>query len=223
MTNSQEDNAYSEKIAQENADFDNHVKEKEEVSYELEEDNLAESLIRNVIKGYQEAWNKNSEKNEIKFSMTITSHKVATPDGNKDVAYLRLDRSIREKGPNKMVVDPNDPTKLIVDEGWETKLLHQEVHFFRGIKERVDPRKMWKEQLYVNALARLVAAGLEYAELLQRLKPAKDALQAPKPENETQDRLNKIGLVTADQMPKALTKEEQDYAEWAKKNSEYGK
>lgn len=195
-----------------------------EVYFEVDTDNIAESLVRNVITGYQDAWNKNNEKNEIKFSMTITNHKVPTPEGNKTVAYLRLDRSIREKGPAKAIPNPEDGKPDIIDEGWDTKLLHQEVYFFKSIKEQVDPRKLWKEQLYVNALARLVAAGLEYAELIQRLKPAKEAMkQAAAPKDETEARLNSIGLVTADQMPKPLTPEEQKYKEWAAKNSEYGK
>lgn len=189
--------------------------ESNDIEFEVETDNLVESLIRNVVKGYQEAYNKAHPKNEIKFTMTITNHKVPTPDGNKTVAYLRLDRSVREKGPNKIIQEEGKPD--IIDEGWETKLLHQEVYFFKGIKEQVDPRKLWKEQLYLNCLARLISAGLEYAELLHRLKPAKEAMQQSKSTDETEERLNKIGLVSASQQPKPLTESEQEYADWVKK------
>lgn len=188
---------------------------KEEVTYELEEDNLIESLVRNVIKGYQDAWNKTNEKNDIKFQLTITNHKVATPDGNKDVAYLRLDRSIRDKGPNKVIQEEGKPD--VIDEGWETKLLHQEVYFFKNLKERLNPNAQWKEQLYLNALTRLMGAGLEYAELLQRLKPAKEAMQqttTPKTEEQqTEERLNNLGLVKSTELPKPLTEDEIRYKE----------
>lgn len=193
-----------------NSTLENNTKE--EVEYiELETDNLAESLVRNVVKGYEEAWNKNNEKNEIKFSMTITNHKVPTPDGNKNVAYLRIDRSIREKGPPKLIPNPEEGKPDIIDEGWETKLLHQEVHFFKNVKEQVDPRAFWKEQLYVNALARLVSAGLEYAELLQRLKPAKEAMERANQPQTEEDRLNKLGLVSAKQIPTPLSEDEIKY------------
>lgn len=195
----------------------------EEIEFEIESDNFVESLLRNIIKTYQDAWNKNNEKGEIKFSMTITNHNITTPDGNKAVAYLRLDRSIREKGPAKLI-EQEDGKPPIVDEGWETKLLHQEVYFFKSMKERVDPRAIWKEQLYVNCITRLLSAGLEYAELLQRLKPAKEAMQqAAQPkteEQETEERLNKIGLTSSKEMPAPV---DAQYQDWVKKNSEYGK
>lgn len=205
----------------------NNLQEDNEVSFEAETNNIAEELIRNVVTLYQEAWNKNSEKHEIKFSMTITNHKVAMQDGNKACAYLRLDRSIRDKGPAKLVPNPEEGKPPILDEGWETKLLHQEVYFFRNLKEQVDPRALWKEQLYVNCLARLISAGLEYAELLQRLKPTKESMQKaaqPRTEaEETKERLDKIGLVQSAEMPKPLTPDDEAYREWAKQNSEYGR
>lgn len=201
---------------------ENHLQDQDqdnEAYFEVESDNVVESLIRNVITGYQDAWNKNNEKNEIKFSMTISNHKVTTPDGNKDVAYLRLDRSIREKGPAKIIEQEGKPP--ITDEGWETKLLHQEVYFFKNMQERLNPQAPWKDNLYLSALARLVSAGLEYAELLQRLKPAREAMKEQK--DQTEERLNNIGLTGAKELPKPLTPEEQKYADWVKQNSEHGK
>lgn len=199
----------------------------DEIEFEVETDNLVESLLRNVILGYQTAFNKNNEKYEIKFTCTITNHTVQTPDGNKACSYLRLDRSVREKGPAKLI-EQEDGKPPIQDEGWETKLLHQEVYFFKSMRERINPKAPWKDQLYLNCLARLVSAGLEYAELLQRLskvKAGEEQLQATPvtEEQETEERLNRIGLVSSTELPKPLTEEDKKYAEWSKKNNEYGK
>lgn len=198
------------------------------VEFEVETDNLVESLLRNVIKGYEVAFNKNNDKNEIKFTCTITNHKVQTADGNKACAYLRLDRSVRPKGPAKIIQEEGKPD--IIDEGWETKLLHQEVYFFKSIKEQINPQAPWKDQLYLNCLARLISAGLEYAELLQRLSRVKagtEPLEGQEGQkvqkDEVEERLNNIGLVASTELPKPLTEKEQEYKMWVEKNSEYGK
>lgn len=172
----------------------------EEVQFEEEGSSDLEDLVRSVVKAYQEAFNRNNEKNEIKFSLTITNHKVATKDGNKDVAYLRLDRSIRAKGES--------------DEEWTTRLLHQEAYFFRNMQERVNPKAPWKDQLFLNCIGRLVGAGLEYAELLQRLKQTE--LAKEKAGITDEDRLNNLGLVKADSLTE-LSPEDKAYAEHIKK------
>jgi hypothetical protein len=198
----------------------------EAVTFESDGDGIVEEMLKGMIKSYELGFNKNNDKNEIKFTMTITNHKVATPNGNKAVAYLRLDRSIREKGAPKLIEQENGQPPII-DEGWDTKLVHQEVYFFKGIKEQVDPRTLWKEQLYMNCITRLFGAGLEYAELLHRMKPAKESMnQEAKPkteEQQTEERLAKIGLTASIEMPKPLTPEEEKYKEWVKKNHELGK
>lgn len=170
----------------------------------LEEDSIAEQILKQVIKAYEQGWNKNNEKNECKYVLTITKHKVATPDGNKDVAYLRLDRNIREKGYIEKVLTSNPP---IQDDGWQTHLIHQEVYFFKGIKEQVDPRRMWVEQLYMNCIARLIGAGLEYADLLRKMKQVK--------ENQSkiiQPDAPKIEI--AKELPKPLSEDDKKYVEW---------
>lgn len=184
----------------------------EEVNFELEGDSIAENLLRGLVKSYQEAFNRHNDKNEIHFQLTITNHKIATKDGNKDVAYLRLDRGIRPKdfkstlGPNGEA-DPSD--------GWSTQLLHQEIHFFRDMKERLNPKTPWKENLFMNAIGRLVGAGLEYAELLQRMKQVEEGKKvAGIKEDETESRLKDIGLVKSTELPKPLSPDEVQYKEW---------
>ncbi len=178
---------------------DNNQESSEEVQFEEEGGSEIENLLRAVILAYQEAYNRNSEKNEIKFSLTITTHKIPTEDGNKDVAYLRLDRSIKEKG---------------IDTEWADRLLHQEAYFFRDMKERLNPKAPWKDQLFVNCLARLTGAGLEYAELLQRLKQAEVAKEKAGITDEEQ-RLENLGLVKANSITE-LTEDDKKYAEHIK-------
>lgn len=160
-------------------------------------------ILTSIINGYQGAYNRFNPKNEIKFILTITNHKVTTPDGNKDCAYLRLDRSIRERIEGQKE-----------DEGWETRLLHNEAYFFRDKKEQLNSQAPWKEQLYMNALARLVSSGLEYAELLQKLKQVE--ANRKQQEQTVEGRLNKLGLVEAKEVPSPLSDQDQKYANWIK-------
>lgn len=202
----------------------NLIEDKDSIEFEVDTDNLVFSLLSNVIKAYQEAYNKNSDRFEVDFITTMTNHKIQTPDGNKAVAYLRLERRVREKGPSKVIEQEGKPP--IIDEGWETKIIHQEVYFFKSLKEQVNPEAPWKNQLYMNCLARLISAGLEYAELLQRLKPTMEHMKneaKPKEEQTTEERLGNIGLTANTSMPTPLTKEEQDYKNWVKSNNIYGK
>lgn len=163
----------------------------------LEEETVVEQILKGIIKAYESGWNKNNEKYECRYTLTITRHKVATQDGNKNVAYLRLDRLIR---PKTEVIQKEE-------EGWETQLIHQEVYFFKSMKEQVDPRRLWVEQLYTNCLARLLGAGLEYADLLRKMKQVKEnKAQIIEPEKP------KIEVVS--QMPTPLTKEDEEYKQW---------
>lgn len=211
-------------LQEENLNLDNNTEDT--IEFEVDTNNFVYSLLSNVIGAYQEAYNKNSDKYEVKFNTTLTNHKIQTPDGNKAVAYLRLERSVREKGVPKLIPNPEEGKPDIIDEGWETKIVHQEVYFFKSLKEQVDPRALWKDQLYMNCLARLISAGLEYAELLQRLKPTMEHMRneaKPKEEQTTEERLSNIGLTAETTMPTPPTKQEQEYKEWIKQNNVYGK
>lgn len=161
-----------------------------EVEFIPEGSSFTEQLLRTCILGYQEAYNKNSDSHDVQYTLTITTHKVATPDGNKDIAYLRIDRGTRPKDS---------------DNEWEPQLIHQEMYVFKNIKERVNPKARWKEQLFVNALARLTAAGLEYAELLQRISQTEKNQKAVQEDQK---------IVVTNQMPTPLTKEDEDYKKW---------
>lgn len=178
----------------------------EEVNFEPEGDSLVEQLLRTVVLGYKEQFNKHNEKFEVDFSLTITNHKVALPEGNKNVSYLRLDRAVR----SKINPDTNLPW-VSKEDGWDSKLLHQEVYFFKNTHERLNPKAPWKEQLYLNCLARLTAAGLEYAELLQRLKKVEDTTP---PQEDVKERAANIGLEVTSEMPKAMSPEDLKYKEW---------
>jgi hypothetical protein len=185
----------------------------EEVNFELEGDSLAENLLRGLVLSYETAFNKHNEKNEVHFQLTISNHKIATKDGNKDVAYLRLDRGIRTKD-FKPLIGP-DGQRGDEDDGWSTQLLHQEIHFFRDMKERLNPKAPWKENLFMNAIGRLVGAGLEYAELLQRMKQVEEGKKVANiQEDETESRLKDIGLVKSTELPKPLSPDEVQYKEW---------
>ncbi len=172
---------------------------------EIEQESTSEmeSLLRTIILGYQNAFNKNSKDTEYKYYLTVTTHKIDTPEGKKDIGYLRLERAARQKG---------DDSK----DAWTPMLIHQEMHVFKSIQEQANPKAPWREQLYLNCLARMASAGLEYAELLMKMKKVKAGEdQVPKE--------NKLDLVITDQMPKPLSEGEQEYKEWVEKNTEFKK
>lgn len=194
-----------DKLEQQEKTLQEIQQEPEYILADVDEDaGVAEEILRNVILAYERAWNKNNDKNECRYTLTLTKHKVATPDGNKDVAYLRLDRMVRPRSNN----DQNP------DEGWTTQLIHQEVYFFRGIKEQVDPRRLWVEQLYMNCIGRLLGAGLEYADLLRKLKNVKENKESLGISDEVQERAAKSNLVITNEMPKPLSPEDEKYKEW---------
>jgi len=182
------------------------------VEFIPEGDTYLENLVRALVMSYQDAYNKNNDKYEIKYYITITNHKLQTAEGNKDVAYLRLERAIRER--IKKLVEGVAPEAT--EPEWATQIVHNEMHVFKSMAERVNPKAPWKEQLWLNTLARLTGAGLEYAELLQRMKNTN--LNEMKAQEE-----KKLDLVITDQMPKAMTPDEEGYAEWVKKHNVYAK
>lgn len=165
-----------------------------------EEDNKSypEHILIAVLQQYEDSFNNTNDKYELKFQMTLTNQKQAMPEGNKDLAYLRIERAMRPKGS---------------EEEWSMELLHSDMYIFKSLTERVNPKAAWKEQLFVNCLAHLTAMGLEYAELLRRTKQQRaeklKELEKDKPE-----------LIITSQMPSPLTKDEKEYAEWVKKEKQ---
>jgi len=188
--------------------------EDKEAEFVPEGDTFVEQLLRSMILAYQGAHNEQNNIDDANFTLTITVHKVATPDGNKDCAYLRLDKHIRPKS----LLDGKTPKEIeeMADEGWFTKLVHQEVYFFKNMKERLNPNKAWRDQLYLNCLTRLTAGGLEYAELLQRIKNVEQGKKIAGI-SEEEEKLNKLGLVGAKEMPKPLSQDDQAYVEHIKR------
>lgn len=159
-----------------------------------------ENLLRQIIIAYQESWNANNDRFTTQYHLTITTHKVKTPEKtNKDVAYLRLERHLTDR--SSVILPQTEP---------DIKIIHQEVRPFKSTKERVDPRAIWRDELILACLARVFGAGLEYAELLQRMKAEKEMIGKEK----------KLDLVTTDKMPKELNVEEKKYKEWIQKNHE---
>ncbi len=179
----------------------------EEVTiFEPEGSTYIEKLLRALIINYEEGYNRANEKNEITFQLTITNHKMSTEEGNKDIAYLRLDRGIRPKIDAEGKPWPDDK------EGWSVMLVHQDMYYFKNMKERVNPKAPWKDQLYMQAISKIFGGGLEYAEFLRRAKQIED--NQKKVEKTAEERLHDMGLVSADEMPKPLTEDEVKYKEW---------
>ena len=133
---------------------------KEEDEEQIEVSTYAEGLLISILRGYEDAFNKTNDKYNIKFTLTITNHKQATPDGNKDLAYLRIERGVKEKEDK---------------EGeWPMTMVVRDMYIFKDLQERLNSKAPWKEQLYVNVIAKLVAGGVEYAELLKRTQAARE-------------------------------------------------
>lgn len=170
---------------------------------------LMEGLLTSIIRAYQDHHNNIDQKFEHKYLLTITHQKLPTVEGNKNIAYLRLSKSSKDRAYIKL---PDDPTPE-----WTDQLIHQELHIFKNMRDQINPKAPWKEQLFTNALVRLVGGGVEYGVLLQKMKKANI------PEMRKQDEMTKSGLVITQELPKALTPDEEDYKDWVKKNSEYAK
>lgn len=151
-----------------------------------------ELILTSVLQSYESEFNRLNDKYDTKFNLTLTTHKVAMPEGNKDVVYLRLERGIRPKGS---------------EEEWPMRLIGQELYAFRDLKERVNPDSPWKEQLFVNALGRFLALGLEYSELLIRTREDRKKTQ-----KEAEER--KLNLIITDKMPTEFSQDEKNYKEW---------
>lgn len=156
-----------------------------------------EELFKTIVTGYQEACNRYDQILEIKFTATITTHKKPTPEGNKDIAYLRINKHTRPKESEK-------------EEDWTEIPLHQEIYIFRNMKERVSKTSQYREQLFGGAVARLVSGGLEYAETLQLVRKEREA------ELKKQEAAKPDILITS-QMPNDLSEGDKAYAEYIKK------
>jgi hypothetical protein len=176
-----------------------------EIQDESDDSLYSEQLLRSIIMSYEEHFNKQNDKTEIKYYLTLTTQKVPTKEGNKDVAYLRLAKGVRSK--QAIIEDPNTPSELKLPE-WKNSLVHTEGYVFKDIKEQINPSKRWKDYLFQSCIARLVGAGLEYAELLQRMKQTNF--------NELQSTEPKSNIEIVKEMPKPLTPAEERYAAWIK-------
>lgn len=177
----------------------NLTEDNNEVEFLDEGDSFEEKFLRQLILNYQNQWNHFNDQHEIKYELTVTTHKIPTPDGNKSAAYLRLTRGVRAKvEASSEELKPN----------WEELLVHQEIKIFKDLKEQLNPK--WREVLYLNTIARLIAGGMEYAELLRKMQ----VLQANKVEPTEEERLNKLGLVSTSQMPAQDSEADKKYKEW---------
>lgn len=184
------------------SEIEEEVKPVDNIEVDASNISTIESLLRDVVLQYEDAWNNNNEKYELKYILTITNHKIPTPEGNKDVAYLRLQRAVR-KVANLDAVSTDAELIPSEEEKWSEQLIHQEAYFFKNIQEQANPKAPWRDQLYLNCIARLISAGLEYAELLQRLKKANLTKEQPK-----------SNIEIATEMPKPLTASDEKYKEW---------
>jgi hypothetical protein len=167
------------------------------VSFETESDSEIEGLFKGIIKGYEEAFNRHNTTIEITYQMTITNHKVPTRDGNKDAAYLRLEKIERPKGSTEAGVP---------------RLIVQQYYVFKDLKERLNPDSQWKDVLFTQALAYLIGGGLEYADLLMLTRE----MNTPKAEATTQERLDNLNLISADETPDKVEAIDKDYIKWLK-------
>jgi hypothetical protein len=177
-----------------------------------DEKSLPENILRGLILSYQNGWNKNNDKYEVKYYLTQTFHKVETKEGNKEVAYLRLERAVRDKN---FIQDLNLPEEQRPKE-WSTQLVCTEMYPMSDIRMKLNPDAAWRQQIYWNMIGRLMQGGLEYAELLQRVQKAKLDEQLP-------DQPKKLDLEVTNEMPKPLNQSEQEYKEWVKNNNIYAK
>lgn len=163
---------------------------------------VLEALIKDCLEHYKEGFAHTNPELEIDFQTTCTTHNVDVQGMNRWVAYLRLERAIRPKGGS--------------DDEWENILIYNNAYKFQNVGERTDPRTLWKYDLYLDLVTRLMLGGIEYGELLRRMKmmakgnEGKAISEIVTPEEPK--------IIITDQMPKPLTDEEKQYQEWVKKN-----
>ena len=170
-----------------------NIQEERLIETEVIQDiSTVEKILGGLLASYQNGYNKHNPDSTLEYWVTVTMHKVPRPEGNKDVAYLRIVRALKD---NKEGAE------------WDERLVHQEMHIFKSIQEQANPKAPWREQLYLNSIARLVHAGLEYGEILTAMKQA---------EEEKQKKLKESNLIITDQLPKPLTPDEEKYKEWIK-------
>jgi hypothetical protein len=174
---------------------------------------LVEELIREVLDAHAEAWTDQNDKYEMEYTMTMTfqkipyenlkEHGIDIDKANVDVAYLRLHRHIRPKGADEKETD--------------TMLIYHQFHTFRNLQERVDEKAPWKLNLLIDLMAKLMTAGVEYSELMWRMKNQYRMEKAAVQE----EKENKLDLVITNEMPQELPGDA-EYKQWAKKNNEHG-
>ena len=159
-------------------------------------------LVKTVITNYEQGWNEaNSPEYELEFNLTMSHHKVPDKETgkNKNVAYLRLDRTVRdEKG-----ADIHSYT------------VYHDAHTFKNVGEITTTN--WKKHMYTKLLVSLVAAGIEHAEMTNRLEELKTKMD----EKEKAENVKaKSDIEVTAEMPAPLREDEKEYKDWVDKNHE---
>lgn len=126
-------------------------KEKIKASNELQD------LLTDILDNYSKAWSEANTPRVAEFYISITNHKVPGDTKSSDIAYLRLGRTITTPATKDAEEETND------------LLIYNCAYKFKNKKEQLNPEKPWYYYLYGNAMNALVCAGLEYAELRNRL------------------------------------------------------
>lgn len=165
---------------------------------------VLEDLLNTHMRAYENGFNTVNTDWEIKFTLTITPHKVNVGQVTRDVEYLRLERSVRPKSKDSTNTD------------WESILIYNQAYKFKDISERIDASKPWMYVLYQDLIGRLISGGLEYSELIKR---AKDAQKNTKAISELITP-TKPDIIVTDQMPEPLTEDEKKYREYINKQKQ---
>lgn len=154
-----------------------------------------ENVLDAALRRYEEMFNQVNKDYEVLFLTTITNQKVEVDGMSKWVAYMRLERQIKPKGGT--------------DAEAERLLIYNQAYKFQSTQERLNPESPWKFDLYEDALNRLIAGGLEYGEVLKRLKRISET--AP-------EVAQSHGIEITKEMPKPLTPDEEKYKQWVQHN-----
>jgi hypothetical protein len=160
-----------------------------------------EQIIKDCLDSYQDGFNRTNPDYEVTFYTTLTNHHIEKDQVKAWVAYLRLEKATKPKE----------------GEGEEERLLiYNQAYKFRDISERTDPNAPWKYDLYFDLLRRLAHGGLEYAELLKRMKMMSEGKMGQPISNIVTP--NEPTIIVTDQMPAPLSDSDKEYLEWVKNN-----
>jgi hypothetical protein len=162
---------------------------------------VLEDLISSGLERYKIGFNTMNPDYEADFFSTLTEHQVEHEGVKKWVAYLRVEKAIRPKGGT--------------DEEWEHLLIYNQAYKFKNIGERTDANAPWKFDLFLDCLQRLIAGGVEYAELIKRMQTMSKGKEGQPISQIVQPEEPKI--IVTDKMPAPLSNDDKAYLEWVKK------